>query len=171
MFRLTLQHLRNPLLALEHASHYLKPGGCFLIIDAMDSFKQTSHPTLTLQEAAKLLNEKNSQQTTGNRLITMQILQSFRDNEDWIAQNFDVLFTNLDETGNANPKSKQIIWRSQKERTLSFNQSIHFVEILKKGPWQIPVDSSAAYDELRVFLDDETSWIRPGVHVMVLRKK
>ena len=170
IFRFTLQHLQDPLQALNHAKGYLKPGGCLLLIDVCDSFYKTSHPILYLEEVAKWLDEKNGQQTTGNRLITLQLLKNLKDKENLFAQTFDVLFSNLDETGNGNIESKQMIWQSQKERTLYFNHALYFLEILKKGTWKLPVDSSAAYDELRVFLDDQTFWIRPGVHVMVLRK-
>jgi hypothetical protein len=103
--------------------------------------------------------------------VSFQILKSLKSDEDQLAQRFDILFTNIDEFGNANSESQPILWQSQRDRTLYFNHTLHFLEILKKGTWKVPVDSSKAYDELRVFLDNEQAWNRPGQHVIVLRKK
>ena len=63
---------------------------------------------------------------------------------------------------------------SNKRETLSrlekMEASAAWNAFLKKDK-KLSIDSDAAYDEMRVYLDDESSWVRPGAHIMVLKKK
>jgi ubiquinone/menaquinone biosynthesis C-methylase UbiE len=170
IFRFLLQHLQNPMAAIDHAHRYLKPQGSILIIDICDSFRKTSHPIPYFDAIIRILNERNKQFSLGNRLISSQILRSLKNDQAPLAQQFDLCFSNIDECGNPHI-NQPIQYLTQKERTLHFNHLLHIYEILKKGPWQIPVDLSRAYDELRIFLDSEQAWVRSGEHVLVLRKK
>lgn len=168
LFRLTLQHLKNPRLALEHAYRYLKDGGYVVIVDAFDPAKKVSHEMPSLEAASRQLSEKNKNENKGNRRITMEILEELQKGEGRLGQLYQVEFTSLNEQGQV---LKNIIkFEDKRERKLSFTQALLVLDIFKKG-YGVAVDFSKAYEELKVLLEDEKAWICPGMHVMILKKR
>jgi SAM-dependent methyltransferase len=170
IFRLTLQHLKNPELALEHAFHYLKPGGHVLIIDSCDSSKKNSHPIPSLEEGMKILNLRNQQKGEGNRFITLQVLRDLSDEKSALAKLFTLLFTSLTNKGENNLGSGRILFNAKRDRTLYFNQGLFFLEIVRRK-CELPIDLSRAYDELQVYIENDQSWFIPGFHQLVLKRK
>lgn len=168
LFRLTLQHLKNPRLALEHAYKYLKEGGHIIIIDSYDAAKSSSHPLPSFAEASRQHNEQNKKEMKGNRQITMEILKELQNGSEPLNECYEVARTNLDEQGT--PIGKRIKFESEQERKLYFNQILLFLDILHKER-NIPVDFRKAHEELQVYLEDDQAWICPGIHYLVLRKK
>jgi len=168
IFRLTLQHLKDPKQALEHAFHYLKPGGHILIYETIDSYRKISHPTPYCKKAVDTLNEQNKKEGKGNRQISLQILSHLQNNESPYSQMFKLVSTNLNLNEEDVIGDKRVIFKSKQERALYFNQVLNFTTILKNR--QIPVDLSIVYEEARQYLDDDTSWACPGWHKLVLGK-
>lgn len=78
LFRLTLQHLSNPVIALENAWEYLLPHGHILIIDSYDSATKTSHPIETYSRAISLLIESGHQSGNINRTTTLEIMNEIK---------------------------------------------------------------------------------------------
>ncbi len=168
LFRLTLQHLRNPRLALEHAYTYLKDGGHVVIIDAYDAARTTSHPIATLEEASRQHNEKNKKEEKGNRRITMEVLGELKKGAGPLSKLYEVVFTNLNEQGLV---LKNVVkFENKQEMKLYFTLSLLYLGILHYG-WGIPVDFPKAYEELQVMLEDEQAWTCPGMHFLILKKR
>lgn len=167
LFRLTLQHLNAPWLALEHAYKYLKQGGRIFIIDAYDPVRSSSCKLSSLEEASRKHNELNKKNARGNRLVTMEILNALYNSEGPLKGMYEVEFTNLDTKGEL--LKKVVVFEGESDRKLYFNQVLLYLAILDKS-WQIPVDFSKAYDELKIYLEDKDAWIHPGTHYLVLRK-
>lgn len=167
LYRLTLQHLKNPKLSLELAHQYLKRDGYVIIIDSYDPAWIASHEIYSLDEASRQHNERNRATLKGNRHITIEILEELQNENGSLSRLYEVIHTSLDVQGNR--LEKGIRFESEQDRKRYFNHALLLLGILKKG-YEIPVDLSDAYRELQVYLEDETSWICPGVHLLVLKK-
>lgn len=166
LFRLTLQHLSNPRLALQLAHPYLKQDGYVIIIDAFDPAKSSSHVIPTMEEASRQHNEKNKATHKGNRRITIEILEELQKGSS-LSNLYEIARTSLDVHGNR--LEKGIRFESEQDRKRYFNHVLLFLGILSKG-YGISVDFSKTYEELQVYLRDEKSWICPGMHFLVLKK-
>lgn len=164
--RLVLQHMDNPRIALAHAYEYLKENGRIVIMDAYDAASRTSHRLPSKEEAVRLHNEKNKTDKKGNRFITLELLKEL--NSGAIGDLFEVEFSNLSDQGEV--LSQVVKFQGLHDRELSFSAFLMYLAILQKG-WDIPVDYSQGYDECKAMLDDESAWICPGVHYMILKKK
>ncbi|MBS0624671.1 MAG: class I SAM-dependent methyltransferase [Verrucomicrobia bacterium] len=160
LYRLTLQHLKEPRLSLKLAHEYLKEGGHVFIIEACDAAKVSSHRIHSFEEASRQQNRTSSK---GNRRISMEILNELQDE----ASFYQIAHTSLDVNGNR--LEKGIRFESEEDRKRYFNHALLFLSILKKG-YGVLVDLSEAYSELQVYLEDENSWVCPGIHLLVLRK-
>ena len=168
LFRLTLQHLKNPRLALEHACTYLKDGGHVVIIDAYDPAKKTSHPIASLEEASRQHNERNKKEDKGNRRITIEILQELKKSAEPLSKLYEVVFTNLNDQGQV--LQNVVKFGNERDRKLYFTFTLLFLDILHKG-WEIPVDFAKAYEELQGMLEDDKACMCPGMHYLILKKK
>lgn len=168
LYRMTLQHLKNPRRSLELSHGYLREGGRVYILDSYDPAKSSSHEIVTHTEASRLHNEKNKATQKGNRRITIEILAELEKGEGPLKDLFEVERTTLDAMGNR--LEKGIRFESKEEMRRYFNHAMLFLAILKKG-YEIPVDLAQAHEEMQVFLNDEPAWMSPGIHFMVLKKK
>lgn len=167
LYRLTLQHLKNPKTSLKVAHQYLKNNGYVFIIDAYDPAKISSHTIHSFEEASRLHNERNRAALKGNRRITIEILEELNDENSSLSHLYEVVHTSLDVQGHR--LEKGIRFESEQDRKRYFNHALLFLSILKKS-YEVPVDLAEAYRELRVYLEDDQSWICPGLHLLVLRK-
>ncbi len=167
LYRLTLQHLKNPKLSLELAHQYLKKDGYVFIIDSYDPAKISSHEIHSFEKACRQHNERNRATLKGNRRITIEILEDLQNKNSILSNLYEVAHTSLDVQGNR--LEKGIRFESEQDRKRYFNHALLFLSILKKG-YEVPVDMSEVYSELLVFLEDEKSWICPGVHLLILKK-
>lgn len=167
LFRLTLQHLKNPRLALEHAYHYLRKGGHIFIIESFDSAKQFSHKISSLEDASTQHNENNKKENKGNRRITIEILEELTKCSDLLGHFYKIEFTSLSNQGQI--LENVVKFEKEHERKLYFTQALMFLAILKKG-YGVTVDFSKAYEELKVILKDEKAWVCPGMHYLILKK-
>lgn len=167
LYRLTLQHLKNPKLSLELAYKYLKKDGYVFIIDSYDPAKVSSHNIHVFEEASRQHNERNRATLKGNRRITIEILEDLQNKNGSLSNLYEVVHTSLDVQGNR--LEKGIRFESEQDRKRYFNHALLFLSILKKG-YEVPVDLSKAYSELQVYLEDEKSWICPGMHLLILKK-
>lgn len=167
LFRMTLQHLKAPWLALEHAHKYLKRGGHIIIIDAYDPARSSSHTIPSLEEASLKHNALNQKDANGNRKITIEILNKLNKKEEPLNEQYEIVFTNLDQKGNL--LKNVVIFEGEQYRKLYFNHILLFLNILNKSR-KIPVDFSRAYDELTIYLGDQKAWVRPGTHYLILKK-
>ena len=167
LFRLTLQHLKNPKLALQIAHKYLKKDGYIIIIDSYDPSKCSSHKIRSMEEASLQHNELNKANLKGNRRITIEILEDLQNDSSLLSTLYQATRTSLDLNGNR--LEKGIRFESEQDRMQYFNHALLFLGILNKG-YGILVDFSKAYNELQVYLKDEKAWISPGIHLLVLKK-
>ena len=167
LYRLTLQHLKDPKRSLELAHQYLKKDGYVFIIDSYDPAKVSSHEIHVFEEASRQHNERNRATLKGNRRITIEILEDLQNRNGSLSNLYEVVHTSLD--GQGNRLEKGIRFESEQDRKRYFNHALLFLSILKKG-YEVPVDLSKAYSELQVYLEDETSWICPGMHLLILKK-
>lgn len=167
LYRLTLQHLKNPKLSLELAHQYLKKDGYVFIIDAYDPAKISSHEIHSFEKACRQHNERNRATLKGNRRITIEILEDLQNKNSILSNLYELAHTSLDVQGNR--LEKGIRFESEQDRKRYFNHALLFLSILKKG-YEVPVDLSEVYSELQVYLEDEKSWICPGMHLLVLKK-
>jgi len=85
-----------------------------------------------------------------------------------IGQLYDLVFSNLDIHGNTQYES--ICLKGERNRKLYFNHGLLFLKILSLT-YQLPVDLSKAYDELKDYLDDKNAWNIPGMHLLVLKRR
>ncbi len=166
IFRLVLQHMDNPRMALTHAYEYLQGGGRIVIMDAYDAASRSSHRLPSKEEAVRLHNEKNQANKKGNRLITLELLKELK--SETFGDLFELEFTSLNDQGEI--LSQVVKFQGLRDRQLSFSAFLMYLAILQKG-WDVPVDFSQGYDECKVILEDESAWIRPGAHYMILKKK
>lgn len=102
LFRLTLQHLKDPVSALKNTAHYLTPNGYVLIIDSFDRAKKTSHSIPTIDEALQLVAEVQKKAGTGNRRVTLELLQTLEDQQSPFSDLYEVVSTNIDTRVNVN---------------------------------------------------------------------
>jgi SAM-dependent methyltransferase len=167
LYRLILQHLKNPKDSLELAHRYLKKDGYVFIIDSYDPARISSHEIPSLEEASRQHNERNRAALKGNRRITIEILEDLQNKRGSLSQLYEVVHTSLDLQGNR--VEKGLRFESEQDRKRYFNHALLFLTILKKS-YEVPVDLSEAYNELQVFLKEEKSWVCPGAHLLVLKK-
>ncbi len=166
LFRLTLQHLQDPIAALTNASHYVWPHGYVFIIEACDKAKRTSHPIKAIDKALKLVEECQRTQGNGNRQISLALLQALVSEKSLLSKLYEVIFTNIDATGNILCDRIQF---EKKDQALHFNHSLLFLTLLHRT-YQIPIDLSTAYDELQAYSKDKEAWTSPGWHFLVLKR-
>jgi len=168
------KHLQDKDLVVLHSnwtrSSYKKahiPGARFLWINGLA--KDTPDRSTELpskEEAVRLHNEKNQANKKGNRLITLELLKELK--SETFGDLFELEFTSLNDQGEI--LSQVVKFQGLRDRQLSFSAFLMYLAILQKG-WDVPVDFSQGYDECKVILEDESAWIRPGAHYMILKKK
>lgn len=85
IMRLFLQHLQDPLEAVDKAIHLLRPGGCLLIIDSVDSCR---HYYPDIPKFRDLFNLYRSQQRSvmRNRDIATHVADYVKDSQNWKVQ-------------------------------------------------------------------------------------
>jgi SAM-dependent methyltransferase len=168
LFRLTLQHLKEPLLALQNTWHYLQPNGYVLVIDSCDSAKKTSHPIIAIDKALELVAESQSNKGIGNRKITLQILQMLENQQSQLSELYEIVSSNLDGTGKI--LHENIRLEGEQVRKRYFNHNLLFLTLLHRT-YQVQIDINNAYNELKEYLEDENAWTILGMHYLVLKKK
>ena len=168
LFRLTLQHLKDPVSALKNAASYLLPGGYVVIIDSYDKAKRTSHPIPTINEALEVVAEAQKKTGVGNRLVTFELLQALEAKKSPLSELYEVVSTNLDVDGNI--VGDTVLFEGEKSRLRYFTHNLMFLTLLHRIH-HFPVDLNRAYDELQDYLHDENAWSSPGVHLLVLKKR
>lgn len=168
LFRLTLQHLKKPLLALQNAWDYLHSNGYVLIIDSCDSAKKTSHPITAINKALELVAESQRNNGIGNRQITLEILQMIENQQPPLSEFYKLIFSNVDTTGKVIYENIRLEGERVRERY--FNHNLLFVTLLHRT-YHVQIDIQKAYDELKEYLEDEHAWTVLGMHYLVLKKK
>lgn len=167
LFRLTLQHLNEPLLALQNAWQYLDSNGYVLIIDSCDLAKKTSHPITAIDKALKVVAESQISHGKGNRKITCEIVKILENKESPLSEFYEIIFNEFNLTGNV--KYEHCLVEGPKSRKLYFNHNLLFLTLLHRT-YQISVDLSKGYDELNDYLKNENAWTALGTHHLVLKK-
>jgi len=170
IFRLTLQHLKQPRIALEHAYRYLKKGGHVYIVDSHDSSRQSSYPIPLLDKAVKDLNEQNRNRGKGNRLISLEIQKELNNQSSSLSPYFSVQMSNLDDDGHDTRDCPQVMISSRDVGASYRDYYLLFLEILNKG-WNIPIDFEQAYEEASYFVENKDAWLRSGKHILLLERK
>lgn len=171
IFHLILQDLKEPRKTLEHAFRYLKEKGYIFIVDSHDASRKSSYPTPILEQTFKTLNASNRETKKGNRLITLELQNELKNSSSALSSYFKILFSNLDDAGSDAPDGKQIIlYSNEEEGPLYLDYYMMFLEILKKE-WGIRVNLEDAYDEANYFVENKSSWLRSGKHVLILQKR
>lgn len=168
LFRLTLQHLKNPLLGVKNAYEYLTSDGYLLIIDSFDDVKSTSHPIPSMDNALAMLAKLQENKGNGNRKISLEILQMLNDYDSYISQNFKLIYSNLDSEGNI--VHYNVDYTKRHNKALFFKHCLLLLAFIEKN-FGIKVDLSQAYDELKSYVEDANAWTSPGMHFLVLKKK
>lgn len=168
LFRLTLQHLKNPFLALQNAWHYLQSGGHVLIIDSCDSAMKTSHSITAIDKALERVVESQRNQGVGNRKITLEILEMLENNHSQLSEWYEIVSSNLDATGKVLYKNMRL--EGEQNRKLYFNHNLLFLTLLHRT-YGVQVDIKGAYTELKEYFADENAWTILGMHYLVLKKK
>lgn len=170
IFRLTLQHLKQPRIALEHAYRYLKKGGHVYIVDSHDSSRQSSCPIPILDKAVEALNQQNRNRGKGNRLISLEIQKELNNQNSSLFPCFAVQMSNLDDNGHDTPDCPQVVISSRDVGACYRDYCMLFLQILNKG-WNIPIDFDEAYEEASYFTQDNDAWLRSGKHILLLERK
>lgn len=168
LFRLTLQHLSDPLIALKNAFHYLSENGYVVIIDSNDNAKRTSHPIPAIDEALRLVAEIQKKIGKGNRNVTLELLQELKTKQSPISEFYEVVISNLDIHGNLIYECEGV--KGETKRLLYFRHILLFLTLLQRT-YSIPVDLDKAYDELQEYFNDKNAWTSPGMHFLILKKK
>lgn len=168
LFRLVLQHLQKPLLALQNSWHYLTSNGYVLIIDSYDPAKRTSHPISEIDHLLELVAEKQANSDKGHRKISLTVLQQIENQQSPLNELYRVVFTNLDVNGNVVNENIRLV--GEERRKQFFNHNLLFMTLVHRT-FQVPVDLSKGYDELIDYLADENAWSVIGMHCLVLQKK
>lgn len=168
LFRLTLQHLKNPATALINAATYLSAGGYVVIIDSYDQAKQTSHPITAIDEALERVAEAQKKEGKGSRKVTFELLEDLQNEKSTLNTLYEVASNNLDADGNV--VGDVICFQGEKDRIRYFNHNLLFSTLLHRT-YHVQVDLNKAYDELQDYLYDEKAWTSPGTHLLVLKKK
>lgn len=168
LFRLTLQHLPDPQLALEIAWQYLTQDGHILIIDACDSAKKTSHPLMCVDDALQQVAKVQQDKEKGNRRACIQLLKSLNNGASSLCDLYKIVFSNLDEHGTIVHESYRL--DGINHRMLYANHSLLFLTILQRT-YHISIDLYQAYNEIKDYFNDENAWTVPGIHCVVLQKK
>jgi ubiquinone/menaquinone biosynthesis C-methylase UbiE len=167
LFRFTLQHLTNSTTALQNAWHYLLAGGYVLIIDSCDVAHRSSYPIIEIEKALQLVEERQREQGQGNRNITLDLLKTLEIGHAPLSKLYKAMFSNLNPDGQI--LCEPIRFQGKRDRHLGFTQGLLFLKLLNQT-YQIPIHLDEAYDQLKLFLKDETAWVCPGIHYLVLRK-
>lgn len=168
LFRLTLQHLQDPVAALQNAWHYLAAEGYILIVDSCDGARKSSHRVRSIEEAEKKVAERQQNGGRGNRKVTIDLLKAIESGASPLSALYDVAFTNLNADGEM--LSEVMRLEGEKDRRLGFTQGLLILSLFQRS-YQIPVDFDLAYEELKACSEDPTAWSIPGAHFMVLKKK
>jgi SAM-dependent methyltransferase len=168
LFRLVLQHLNDPVIALKEAARYLSTNGHVLIIDAYDKARRTSHPITAIDEALALAAESQLKNRSGNRRITLDLLQTFEDGKSPLSGLYEVVFSNLDAKGNIFCGGIQS--KGKRAREIYFNYGLLFLTLVHRT-YQVPVNLDKAYEELKSYREDKEAWSSMGMHLLVLKKK
>lgn len=163
LFRLTLQHLEQPFLALEHAWHYLVPNGYLFIMDSCDAIRNSSPPMHELERTLKAVAEYQKEKGKGNRQISSEILAQLQEPESPLQSLYELVFNNLSKDSHLTK------FEGTEQRKLYFTHNLLFLTLLSRK-YLMPADLNRGYDEAKVYLEDEGAWTTPGTHYMVLRK-
>jgi len=167
IFRLVLQHLNDPVLALQYAAQYSKD--YVLIIDAYDKARRTSHPITAMDEAVDLVaHQQRLQNAPGNRRISLDLLETLQNKTSPLSDLYEVVFSNLDTEGNL--LKEMIRFEGKSARELFTNNVLLFLTLVNRT-YHVPVNVDKAYDELQEYLKDDEAWSSAGMHYLVLRKK
>ncbi|MES2122781.1 MAG: methyltransferase, partial [Chlamydiota bacterium] len=167
LFRLTLQHLKDPVAALQNAWHYLSKEGHVFIIEAIDGAQRSSHPIGVIKETVLRVEQRQREGGCGNRRVTLDLLQALEAEGSALGDLYEVAFSNLDAEGEILTEWTRL--QGDVERRRSFNHSLLFLTLLHRK-FQVPVDINLAYDQLQAYLADESAWSTPGSHLLVLKK-
>lgn len=167
IFRLVLQHLSDPLLALQHAAQY--SNGYVLIIDAYDKARRTSHPIGAIDEALnQVAQQQLKQNAPGNRRISLDLLAMLEKEDSPLSNLYEVVFSNLDSEGNL--CKEMIRFEGKRARELYANNGLLFLTLVNRT-YHVPVNLDKAFDEIQEYRSDEGAWSSMGMHYLVLRKK
>jgi len=166
LFRLTLQHLRDPLAALKNAARYLAPGGHILIIDSCDEARSSNHPIPSVDKALQWVADLQQKAGKGNRKITLELMQALENHTSPLSHLYAIAYSNLDSQGQG---GKDKIWFG-KTTPLFCNQGLLFLQLLHRV-FGAPVDFQAALEEFHEYFDDKEAKSSPGTHCLVLCKK
>lgn len=167
IFRLVLQHLSDPFLALKYAAQYTT--GYVLIIEAYDQAKRTSHPIAVMDEALDLVAKQQLKQNIpGNRRISLDLLKVLQNKTSPLSDLYEIVFTNLDTDGNI---LKELVrFEGNETRKQYVNNMLLFLTLVNRT-YHVPVNLDKAFDELQGYLNDEQAWSSMGMHYLVLRRK
>lgn len=168
LFRFTLQHLKDPVIALKNAAKYLSSNGCVIIIDTYDKARRASHPITSINNALELVAESQEKKESGNRKISLDLLQTFEIEDSPLNELYELYFSNIDMAGNV--LSEVVRFEGERDRKLFFNHGLLFITLLQRT-YKIPVDLDTAYNELKEYLEDKDAWISLGMHYMILKKR
>ncbi|MCH9614550.1 MAG: hypothetical protein SP1CHLAM54_14890 [Chlamydiia bacterium] len=165
LFRLTLQHLNDPVKALLNAATYLEPDGHVVIIESFDKAHKNSPPLPAVDEALRLALKA---QTKGNRKVSFELFQAMYSDASELSKVYEIEFSNLDLEGQLTHSTT--IFEGDINRIRYYNHALLFLTLLQRT-YGISIDLSKLYDDLQVYVRDENAWSMPGTHFLVLKKK
>lgn len=168
LFRLTLQHLNDPIGALYHAYRYLHSKGHVVIVESFDTIHECVPPISTVQDATRLAAKAQENGGKGNRTISYELLKSISSGPDELGDLFEVVYSSLDIKGEV--LHDPIRLEGDDDREKLSDHALLFLTLFQRT-YGIPVDLEKAFDEILTFREDEGAWVRPGLHLLVLRKK
>lgn len=169
LFRFILQHLENPLSALENVSKYLSKGGHIFITDAFDKASKSFPPIQSVKNALKdVVSYQEKTAGKGNREATLDLLKHLQTASSPLAEIYEVSFSNLDTEGNLLYENRRAEGALARKRY--FNHYLLLLTILHKT-YHISINLDEAYDELTDFLQNEQAWVSLGFHLLTLKKR
>ncbi|MEC7838413.1 MAG: methyltransferase domain-containing protein [Chlamydiota bacterium] len=162
--RLVLQHLKQPINAIQNAVGRLKPGGVLFIIDSYDPVRNESHQSIQMQGLQERLKIQMQNQNK-NREFSFEFYKNQTLNPD---PQINILYSNINTEGKLtgfNP-----IFSEEHERTTHFNNMLLISSIFKEQFHIDTIDLEAMHQEFKSLLKEESYWVQYGVHYLVLQK-
>lgn len=146
IFRFVLLHLKNPLVAIERALAYLKPGGELLILEANDMAHVTSPKISFVESCFAKIEERNKQLGKGDRDIAHKIFKEFKSLD--ISKLCKIKYANINSKGEIQEHLCVCKGKEAAFKTTEFFRC--FFELVQRY-YKVDLDIEKAKSELRNF--------------------
>lgn len=164
---IVLQHLDDVHIALSNTYQYLKPNGHIIIVDYLDDLRHSSIQSTYLDTIFEKIN-CNNHKINIDRKASLKLMNQILDDNHPLSNTFQIKDTNATPDGKA-ITNKQIILDTEHDKEILFAQKLVFLQIWK-AQYGLDISMSKIYDIYKNFVNNEASFLRDGIHMLVLKK-